>query len=298
MSFEEELSLTDYLESKRVHKFRKDLIKKIPRFPNNQTTLKLLEEKSLPDLLLVYVNWASRFVPPRPRRIHIEPSLTADRRWNDLSANAKLLFDKSERGDDLTPHLSLQIFKKGFRPNQHASSNALDRWADKDFLLNVMGYHHFHLSHNLEPSGSVKRTDTVLFAKLTRDEFTAIGFFNHSVFESSKQKGQPLKFERQRLWNIFLARSRRGVLPGSVYVPAVIMTSGHSMNHVRLVDRYAEIIYEIDPKLDNMDYVGSLFGAKVKTYRNIRPTWHLNYLDLGIFDKQVNAFCILQKGPI
>ena len=290
--------MTEYIEPRRIRKFREDLIKKIPRFPNNRITQKLLEEKSLVDLLLVYVTWASRFVPPRPRRIHIEPSLTAGRRWNSLSATTKTLFDKVRCGDNLTAYLSLKIFKKGFRPNPPPTNVTLDKWADKDFLLNVMGYHHFHLSHILEPNGSVKRTDTVLFAKLTRAEFTAIGYFDHSVFESSKVEGQPLKSERQRLWDIFLARSRQNIPRGSVYVPAVIMTSGHSMNHVRLADRYAEIIYETDSKLDDAAYLSSLFGATEKVGSHVKPVWCINYLDLGILDTQQNAFCILQKGPI
>jgi hypothetical protein len=291
--------LTEYIDSIRVRKFREDLIKKIPRFPNNRISLKLLEEISFVDLLLIYVNRNSRFVPPRPRRIHIEPSLTADRRWKDLSSNTKSLFDKSRRGNDLTPHLSLQIFKKGFRPNQPASSKVLDRWADKDFLLNVMGYHYFHLSHIIDKNGSVKRTDTVLFAKLTRDEFTAIGFFDHSVFESSKVTGQPMEKERQRLWKIFLARQEKDVPPGNVFIPAEIMTSGHSARHVRMAIRYAEIIDELDPKLDDPDYVGSIFGKYGgNDPRKIKPVWHLNYLDFGLFDKKLNAFCILQKGWI
>ena len=64
-------------ESKRVRNFREEIIKHIPRLSNNGDTVRLLEAKSLIDLLLVYLNWASRHVLPRSRTIHIEPTLTA-----------------------------------------------------------------------------------------------------------------------------------------------------------------------------------------------------------------------------
>ncbi len=48
-------------------------------------------------------------------------------------------------GGDLTPHLSLQPHTRGFTPAASAQGPNVNRWADKDMLLNVMGYHHLHL---------------------------------------------------------------------------------------------------------------------------------------------------------
>jgi hypothetical protein len=71
--------------------------------------------------------------------------------------------------------------------------------ADKDMLLNVMGYHHFHLDaapHNK------KRSDDVLFAHVTPDTFTLLGIFDHTVFCYTR-----ITTERMRLWEIFGAHA-------------------------------------------------------------------------------------------
>lgn len=103
-------------ESKRIKQFRLTIAKQIPKFPNDRETLSVLESKSLPSLLLAYVNWAYRLIPPRPRRVTIEPTLTADPRWKALAINTKLLLERVRRGDDLSPYLSLRAFKNGYTP--------------------------------------------------------------------------------------------------------------------------------------------------------------------------------------
>ena len=284
------------LESKRVLSFRNDIIKKIPKFPNNRETLNILESKSLSEILLYYTNWASRLVPPRPRTVIIEPTLSLDPRWKDLAINTNILLDKVRRGDDLTPYLSLKIKSKGFSPNTMGTGQNVDKWADKDFLLNIMGYHHFHLSHIVESKGHTKRSDEVLFAEVTRETFIAIGFFNHTVFEPPNIISKSLEEEQEWLWHIFDVRSSRGVPSGSVYFPTLITTSGHRTQHTFLVNRYLRIIDEIEPKLDDISFVGSQFNIKnAKLAIKIKPTWYLNFLDLGIYDKRLNTFCIYQK---
>jgi hypothetical protein len=57
----------------------------------------------------------------------------------------------------------------------------LTRWSDKDFLLNVMGYHHFHLGTAVQRRGYVDRTDDLIFAEVRRDTFTVIAIFGMKV---------------------------------------------------------------------------------------------------------------------
>ncbi|MGJ7575601.1 hypothetical protein ACSFBX_34135 [Variovorax sp. RB2P76] len=172
------------VELKRIRNFRLGICRQIPKFPNNRETLNALEAKSLGAVLIDYANWASRFIPPRSRRVTIEPSLTADSRWKQLSTDAKALLKKASNGIDLGPHLSLRVARHGFTPNSSAFTQPADRWEDKDLFLNVMGYHYLHLSQTIEAAGHAKRTDEVLFAQVDRTTFKAIGFFDHSVFEA------------------------------------------------------------------------------------------------------------------
>jgi hypothetical protein len=161
----------------------------------------------------------------------------------------------------------------------------VDRWADKDMLLNVMGYHHFHL--DAAPHNRM-RSDDVLFAHVTRETFTVIGIFDHAVFEVDPAK--PMMAERNRLWEIFDERAARTALPGSVVVLSLIIASGHSIYLNNLSKNYARAIRETDPKLDDPRFVRCLYqqaGISVPAKPKLR--WHLQYLDLGSSTKRIEA---------
>ena len=161
----------------------------------------------------------------------------------------------------------------------------------KDMILNVMGYHHFHFDaapHNR------KRSDDVLFAHVTRDTFTALGIFNHTVFHHEG----PTTAERKRLWEIVAERAARSAPAGSTVVLTPLVLSGHSLYFVNLSKDYARVIAKIDPKLDDPDYVRGLYkGAGVPIPTKPKLRWHLQYLDLGLLDKEGRIFFVLGRGP-
>lgn len=282
-------------ESPRIRKFRLSIAKAIPKFPNDQETLELLEAKSLGSLLIDYANWAHRLIPPRPRSVVIEPSLTSDRRWKTLATDTKALLQLVAAGDDLNPRLSEKAFRRGFTPATSQSGPDVDKWEDKDFLLNVMGYHHLHLSPIIERSGLAKRTNDILFAQVTRDRFCAIGFFDHSVFERTDAVSQTMTDERNRLWQIYETRWR---IPGAVYAMGPITTSGHAVQHTMLAQRYAQIVANIDPKLDDLATRTEVFpNLSASAVKAMKLEWRFNFLDLGLCDHSAMTFHILQKGP-
>ena len=285
-------------EPKRIRALRLAIVKQLPKFPNNKATKETLERKSLGSLFIDYINWACRYVPPRPRKVALEPTVTSDSRWRTLRNAIDIFLNKVRNGENLTPHLSLLVHKQGFSPATAAKAPDVNRWADKDFLLNVMGFHHFHLGIVIEAAGHVARTDDVLFAAVTRDEFAALAIFDHSAFERTDTITQTMTAERNRLWDIFTKRSSRGIPPGAVYVPAMITTSGHSYHHVRLADQYARIVRELDPKIDDPSFIKSLYeDAKITIPLRPKLKWNLHYLDLGLLDESQNIFFILHMGP-
>lgn len=87
-------------ERKRIGQFRLAIAKTIPKFPNNRETLAILEGKPLGSPLVDYLGWASRLIPPRRRRVTIEPTLTGDRRWKSLAADTKAFLESVSRGDE------------------------------------------------------------------------------------------------------------------------------------------------------------------------------------------------------
>jgi hypothetical protein len=284
------------IEPKRVAALRLELAKQIPKVPNNKASLLALQQKSLGGLLIDYANWAIRFVAPRPRKIIVEASATSDPRWATLQRDIEAFLEKAKRGDELTPHLSLEPHTRGYTPAASAKGPSVNRWADKDMLLNVMGYHHFHPSLTIEPGGFATRTNDVLFALVTREEFTLIAIFDHSVFES--EPGQPLNPERERLWRIFDERMMRGVPSGAVVVPPPISTSGHPIQLVYLAQNYARLIARVDPKVDDPLYIASVtVGMPFTLPAKPKWKWQLQYLDLGLMEKASRCFLIFAKGP-
>jgi len=286
------------IEPKRINNFRLSIVKEIPKFPNDKATKQILEEKSLANLLINYMNWMSRYVPPRPRKVQIEPTTTADSRWRTVRPAIEALLVKVRNGEDLIPHLSLQIHSQGFTPATAAKGPDADIWADKDFLLNVMGFHHFHLGISTVTAGHVERTDEVVYAEVTRDKFNVVAIFDHSVFEKTDEITKTMTAERDRLWDIFIKRSSRGMPPGSVYVPAAILTSGHAEHHVRMADYYARIVRETDPMVDDPSFLSSLYSdARLPVPPRPKLKWHLHFMDLCLLDEAQKVYFVLQKGP-
>lgn len=284
-------------ESKRIKQFRLGIAKIIPKFPNDRATLAILEAKPLGSLLIAYVNWACRLIPVRPRNIIIEPTLTADPRWKKLTADTKALLERARQGDDLNPNLSLRVFRNSFTQAASNIAPTTDRWEDKDFFLNTMGYHHLHLSQLIETAGHAKRTDDVLFAQVTKDKFHAIGFFDHSVFESIDSASLTMTAERERLWGIYEKRSSLNRKPGEIYISTPITTSGHSIYHTSLAGEFARAINLIDHKLDDLSSRSEVFAdVPHEVVKAMKLRWHLNYLDLGLFDKTTSIFHVLRYG--
>ena len=281
-------------ESKRVKKLRQDIIAAIPKFPNNRETKTKLEEMPLTTLLIHYLNWMSRYISVKPRKIVIKPAITSDCRWRNLKLQIESLLEKARKGENLTPHLSTQPHSKGYTPKSSEKRPDVDRWADKDFLLNAMGFHHFHIGTELEPNGYIERTNDVIFAKVSREEFTAIGIFDHSVFEPT---GEDMSPERKRLWEIFDTHITREVPPGSFVISSPISTSGHPIHLVSIAQEYSSVIREIDPKLEDRKFVQDLYkGAGCEVPNKPKLEWALKFSDLGIHEKNLNHFFVLRRG--
>lgn len=277
-------------EPPRIKRFRRDLIRVVPRVPNNRASLQHMEAKHLPDLLIDYINWRSRYVGERPRSISIEPAAQADPRWSAQAASIKAFLDRVKRGDDLTPHLSIEPHTRGYAPAARApGATPDDRWSDKDFLLNVMGFHHFHLGTITQNRGHVNRTDDLIFAEVRRDTFKVIAIFDHDVFD----EGTP---ERMRLWALHESITTRGFAPGTVVVSAMIATSGHAIHVVRYAQDCARIIREIEPKLDDPEYVKSLYSPPEKAPDKSKLSWVFRHLDLAVYDSAKPVLMIFKKG--
>ncbi len=277
-------------EPPRIRKFRRELIRVIPRFPNNRTSLQHMQQKNVGELLIDYTNWRSRYVGQRPRSVSVEPAARSDPRWTSHAVAVTAFLDKVRNGEDLTPHLSIEPHTKGYTPAARVpSAPPVDRWSDKDFVLNVMGYHHFHLGKNVQRRGHVDRTDDLIFAEVQRDTFNLIAIFGHDVFD-------PNSAERSRLWSVHDQVAYRGVSPGSVVVSSMIATSGHSLQVVSYAQRCARLIRDIEPKIDDLTYMASLYPKGLRMSPKPKFEWGFRHLDLQIHEAVAPIDMILTRG--
>ena len=220
-----------------------ELVKAIPKFPNDGASLRHMQQKPLSAVLREYIQWRSRYVGQRPRQIEIEPAAKADPRWAAMEPAIETFLNKVRQGDDLTPHLSLQPHTRGYSPAAHApGATTEDRWSDKDFLLTQLNYHHFHLGTNIEPAGHASRTDDLVFAEVSRDKFKVVSVFNHDVFLAGSA-------ERQRLFQVHHEKVFRGLPPGAAVMATAVASSGHSLQVVIYAMSCWRLMRSVDPKL-------------------------------------------------
>lgn len=285
-------------ESKRIRSLKKRLIKELPFFPNNKDTLSDLESQSLNGILIHYLHWKTRLVPARKRRVQTAPEVTSDKRWKILKQDIKALLNKIRNEEDVFPYLSKRAHSYGYTPSKRITDGEVDSWEDKDQLLNTKGFHHFHLNMNVQSTGLSERTDDVLFAYVTRETFHAIGIFNHSVFETVDSNGN-MNDERSRMWDLHEKHATLGMEPGTVYMSHPIVTSGHPIYIVQVADFYANIIREHDPKLDDRNFVNSLFDqGKIAHPSKYNFEWRINNLDLCAYDKKTEVLFNIHLGHI
>ena len=285
-------------ERPRIAAFRRALVGAIPRFPNNRASREALEKKGLTDLLIIYLSWRLRFVAPRPRTVSGRQTLASDSRAAALDPMISDFLAKVEAGDDLTPYLSLEPRTRGYTPDAQTRGASADSWADKDFLLNVMGLHHFHLEPAGETKGSRQRTNEMLFASVTRYVFEIVGLFYHSTFD--RLDDDTMTPERTRLWTLYDQRREEGALPGQLRLDGFgglgLVTSGHPLAVVRTAQDHARLIRQIDRLLDDPAEL-SKFYPDGKLPARPKPQWHYSHLDLGLADERAGVFMRLTKGP-
>ena len=273
----------------RIQALRDEMIRLLPRIPNNGKTLALARAMPTHRLMLAFVTWRMRNIPAKPRIVRIWGAITPAEMVAAKQAITPLL-RKVEAGQDINGHLSDLINTSGLI---FPGARETAKRTDIDHYLVRYGLYHFHLApkHPKNPKG---RSGQLLFADVTPDEFRVVALSSHKAFD----RADP---EHMRLFSIAHGYVGREVPPGQGFMTNPVMMSGHALNVVGFADFCDDRVNAIDALLDDMDYIAKLYadpvperdGAPIAMPRAPRLKWQFHDLQFGILDETTGVFfCI------
>jgi len=270
----------------RIQALRDDMIGLVPRVPNNKKTLALVHAMPTHRLMLAFVTWRMRNIPAKPRFVRIWGAVSKaelDAARSDLEPFLR----KVAAGEDINGRLSELARTSGliFPGAREAAKRS-----DIDTFLVRYGLYHFHLGtkHALNPRGRSKR---LLFADVLENEFRVIALSSHKAFD----RGDP---EHMRLFRIAHGYVGRDVLPGQGFMTNPVMASGHALNVVGFSDHCDDRMRAIDPLLDDLGYVATLYadgkpalnGEPIPMPKRPKLKWCFHDLEFGILDETTGVF--------
>jgi len=257
----------------RLKQFHEELSRSIPCIPTTADARRELETKPLRDLLAIYINWQSRFIPPRPRIVQVVPDF-----WNSPlvkrhTGRLRVLIRKIEAGDDLSMHLSNRAHTHGY-----VSSKQRRIWSDdRDFTLNGWEVQHVHLD---EMNKQGRRPHTLdrelLYAVFGAEEATLVLVGDHNSFDDGTLDDALVRaravsggFElvgihpgtstaRERVSLARRAINSAAGIDGKTIISSVLSASGTAVRTRVQADEVFEVLYHLDPQLESSEFALSL----------------------------------------
>jgi hypothetical protein len=273
----------------RIQAFRDNIIKLIPRAPNNRDSLELLRAMPTRLVILAFVAWRMRLIPTKPRAVRLWSGGVTPLQFQAAKSKLRPLLQKVAAGKDLTPHLSghtnTGIILPGARPT--------DRRKDIDMVLTRQGLHHFHVGI-IAPGNLKGRSGSLVFAEVLEKEFRIVALSDHDVFDHGS--AQQLHFFR--ICHSYMAKD---VPPAQAFMANPVMASGHSMLVTLFADKCEDKMLRLDSLLDEPAFIDKLYhdqpilrdGQPVARPAKPSMAWHFADLRFGILDCQTMVFfCI------
>ena len=112
------------------------------------------------DIIIQYITLVKRIIPLRPRKMLLAKGFDCPQ---EIQKGWDLFRTKVEAGDDINPHQSTTVKRKGYT----------------DLMLSAWQIHHFHLGETLLPSGYIQRTGNILYAMVKDDVILALKIDEH-----------------------------------------------------------------------------------------------------------------------
>jgi hypothetical protein len=102
----------------RIQAFRDELIKMLPRAPNDRASRGSLEAMPTQRLILAFVNWRMRLIPAKPRMVKFWSGGITPLQAQSARSKLQPLLKAAAAGKDLTPYLSDSVNRVGIDLNE------------------------------------------------------------------------------------------------------------------------------------------------------------------------------------
>jgi hypothetical protein len=274
----------------RIQDFRDEIMKVLPRAPNNQSSLKSLRAMSTQQLIIAYVTWRMRLIPAKPRTVRLWSGGVQPVQFLLAKRSLRPLLDNVAAGADLTPHLSDLARRRGIIL---PGASPQHKRQDIDMVLTRHGLHHFHVgvAGAGNPTG---RSAALVFAEVLEEEFRIVALSDHRAFEQGS-------VEQRRFFRICMSYMAKDVPPGQGFMPNPVMSSGHSMLVTLFARRCADEMTRLDPLLDEVPFLDQLYQGQPSSRDRqpvTRPTgrslaWYFEDLQFGMLGRQSPVFFCL-----
>ncbi|WFU02082.1 hypothetical protein QA648_18610 [Rhizobium sp. CB3171] len=256
----------------RLFALRADLTERIPCAPGDATVKAELGAMPLAQLMITYMSWVDRLIPPRQRSVSFAEGFFAKRLSDDQMRVIGVIGNMSAKGDDFTPYLSATVQTRGYTPKQGSRPGI--RWVDggrghKDLALNTMDAHHFHLKP-LEKNGTrLNGSRDLIWAWVSRDNIHFLMLGDHNSCNDGTLRAVVAKERLLAGWDVKglspsrstsslqdrLRLARYGVMAHEEVEAKVVpvgfaSSDGSSFFHVTHVDKVMRVLRDWDSRLD------------------------------------------------
>lgn len=282
-------------ERPRLRRFLEHVAGMIPCEP--EAARADLHRMSARELLGRYVNWADRYVMPRPRRVVTWEGFL---RHGSPQSHREAVYDlakKIEVGDDLRPLLSDRIGRFGYVPAKAKNAKPCGiEWGDKDYALNAFETHHLHLR--------AKGSRALLYVSFSRNDAFLVMAGDHKSFDdgtlaravtksrlgtSYELKGilgpehpRPMH-EQNKLPRYGFATTDH--VDGRTVLSANISRAGTSPLHTGHAFRVIRTILELEPQLDEPGFGREAFEQNGRPYpATPNFEWVMQHCDLCLIE--------------
>ncbi len=297
----------------RLFRLKCELVTEIPC--ETEALRRELASQPLCYVLIHYMTWVDRLIPPRPRKVTVRKGFWETRLTPEQMAALAIIAAAFSGGRDLTRNLSGATLIRGYSTGKRAAK----RWVvrddgHKDFALNSYDLHHLHLVPSNRRGKRSGKSDQLLFVKVLREEARFIHLGDHRSFDGAELPATVAAELADEGWAVLgvqppreggfsaseRSRLRRSgftvpeVVDGQVIAMPPLAMDGSSVFHVQHASKISRWLAHWEPRLDTPSGIAEFAsgsGLPVDQFTNMR--WSFYYGDFCLqVEEGKSVLCI------